>query len=174
MLQIIEPILKMKLKLFLLSAVGLFFVQSVFAQGFEPSAGFVQANFGTGVQSWGVPVYAGVDFGIGNKITLGPEVSFVHYNQNGLVYNIGNFQFKADYHFANWIPGLPEELDLYGGFSLLYSYWGGDNQDSNFNESGFKTDLHGGARWYWNSQWAVNAEAGNISVFKVGLSYIVK
>src|SRR5690606_32543211 len=136
------------------------------AQGFEPGDGFKQVNFGVGVSTWGVPIYAGMDFGVSDKITIGPRVSYRRYGfrgyNNNYHYSILNLSFRGDYHFSGHLVDLPEELDLYGGLSLGYSIWGDDYDgpgDFNTESSRVYLAVQGGARWYFNRSWAVNVEA---------------
>lgn len=150
------------------------------AQGFGPEPGFKQVNFGVGVSTWGVPIYAGMDFGITDKITIGPRISYRRYGDNFGVndfhYSIFNISFRGDYHFGNHIDGIPEQLDLYGGLSLGYTIWS-DNYDGPFDndleESRAFIALQGGARWYFNENWGANAEVsgGSLSGLEIGLSY---
>lgn len=147
------------------------------AQGFEPGAGFTQANFGVGASTWGVPIYAGMDFGISDKITIGPRVSYRRYNYgywSSTRYHssIFNISFRGDYHYGAHIPNLPDQLDLYGGLSLGYSVWS-DNYDYFKNHDGLYITLQAGARWYFNNNWGANAElsTGSFSGLEIGLSY---
>lgn len=151
------------------------------SQGFEPGPGFKQINFGVGASSWGIPVYVGMDFGISDKITLGPRISYRSYSRNyafigGVTYSIFNLSFRGDYHYGSHIPGLPEQLDLYGGLSLGYSVWS-DNysgaDSGNLESSGAFLAVQAGARWYFHENWGANAEVsgGTLSGLEVGLSY---
>lgn len=153
------------------------------AQGFEPEPGFKQVNFGVGVSTWGVPVYAGMDFGVGNRITIGPRISYRRYGDNyrfggtrySYHYTIVNLSFRGDYHYGSHIDGLPEQLDLYGGLSLGYSIWGNDfdGDDSGLEDSRVYLALQAGARWYFNKNWAGNLElsGGSMTGLEIGLSY---
>ncbi|ELR73253.1 hypothetical protein C900_04764 [Fulvivirga imtechensis AK7] len=170
-------------KLFLLVVVsGVSYVTN--AQGFEPTQGFKQINFGVGVSNWGVPVYAGMDFGIADKITIGPRISYRSYSKRysfftggyDIDYTIFNLSFRGDYHYGAHISGLPDQLDLYGGLSLGYSVWSHDYDgpgDPSFEDSDVYIALQAGARWYFNQNWGANAEltGGTLSGLEIGLSY---
>lgn len=173
-------LLKKAFLLVLISGFG-YFTQ---AQGFEPGNGFKQVNFGVGVSTWGVPVYAGMDFGVSDKITIGPRVSYRRYGENynfggtrySYHYSIFNLSFRGDYHFSGHLVDIPEELDLYGGLSLGYSIWGNnfDGQgDFNGESSQVYLAIQAGARWYFHNNWGVNVEAsgGSLSGLDIGLSY---
>lgn len=155
------------------------------AQGFEPRPGMTQVNFGIGTPTWGFPIYAGFDFGITDKITIGPRLTYRIYNHGylGSSYNYGVFNaaFRADYHYSGLIRALPKELDLYGGASLGYSIWTRNRNDPNDYRSGVLFQVQGGGRWYFNRNWAANAElvvgtlggrGRTISGVEVGLSYM--
>ena len=151
-----------------------------FGQGFEPTKGFKQVNFGVGVSSWGIPVYAGVDFGIRDRITVGPRVSYRSYDESfggsDFDYSIFNIDLRGNYHYGSHIMDLPPELDLYGGLTIGYSIWNSDF-DNFFGyeeeESRVYMALQAGARWYFNDSWGVNAEVsgGSLAGLDVGLSY---
>lgn len=158
------------------------------AQAFEPSPGEKNLNFGIGTPTWGFPVYVGMDFGITDKITIGPRLTYRHYNHgiggiDDFGYNVFNVAFRGDYHFGSHIDGLPRELDLYGGLSLGYSAWGNNYDDDNFPgydpyDSGVLFSFQAGGRWFFNDQWAGNAEivAGTMvdrsySGLELGMSY---
>lgn len=154
--------------------------ENSFSQGFAPGKGFAQVDFGVGASTWGIPVYAGLDFGVSDAITIGPRVSFRSYNYGGgfdYHYNIFNITFRGDYHYSYHIDALPEELDLYGGLSMGYSIWNetGDDTDPD-GDSRFIVYAQAGARWYFTPNWAVNAEfsGGNFSGLEVGMSYRFK
>ncbi len=156
----------------ILSIVG---AQKTNAQGFDPQPGFTQLDFGTGTSNYGIPIYVGMDFGVGNKITIGPRLSFSHHNSGGgYNYNIFNILFRADYHWGAHISGLPSELDLYGGLSAGYSVWNEDFDGSNPNNHSNRGIVYAqvGARWYFSETWGVNAEisGGATSGFEVGMS----
>lgn len=154
------------------------------AQGFEPRPGMTQLNFGTGATSLGIPIYVGLDFGITDKITIGPRASFRHYSYGRVGvdygYSIFSIMFRGDYHFGGHISGLPRELDLYGGLTAGYSAWG-DNDDNPYDNYGSGPLFHAqaGGRWYFTRNWAANAEIAvgqysdrGISGLEVGLSYM--
>ena len=176
-----DSILKKCLLLALLSGVS--FLTK--AQGFEPGSGFTQLNFGLGVSSWGVPVYVGMDFGVADRVTIGPRISYRNYSKRyGYVgagsynvrYSITNLSFRGDYHFGSHISGLPNELDLYGGLSLGYTIWSdnyNDQYDLGLEKSGVFLGAHAGARWYFHPNWAANAEVSGSSLagLDIGLSY---
>jgi len=143
------------------------------AQGFEPGAGFKQVNFGTGTSGWGIALWGGMDFGVADKITIGPWLGF----RTDSNVNAFTFSFRGDYHYGAHIPGLPEELDLYGGLGIGYTRVNFNYVGlSEYNEGYTDVWLNAGARWYFSPQWGVMAEGtggsrGNLAGLLVGLSY---
>jgi len=171
-----------KKSLILLAVIFASTIFSSKAQGFEPYPGMTQLNFGIGTPSWGFPIYAGLDFGITDHITIGPraDVRFGQYLSayNRTIFNIG---FRGDYHFGNHIDALPSELDLYGGVTGGYSIWSYnyDGVDPDVEDSGVLFHFQAGGRWYFTDNWSGNAELtagtfGGVSVggLTVGLSYL--
>ena len=147
------------------------------AQGFGPEPGFKQVNFGVGVSTWGVPIYAGMDFGVSDKITIGPRISYRRYDYGRWTSNryhssIFNISFRGDYHYSAHIDALPDQLDLYGGLSLGYSAWS-DKYEYFSNHDGIFLNVQAGARWYFHQNWGFNAEVstGSFSGLEIGMSY---
>ena len=155
--------------------------ENSYSQGFYPGKGFAQVDFGVGASTYGVPVYAGLDFGVADQITIGPRIAFRSYNNNFAGYKYGysilDVTFRGDYHYSYHIDALPDELDLYGGASVGYALWF-DNDDDPDPDSGSRAVFYvqAGARWYFTPKWAVNAEVsgGNVSGIEVGMSYRFK
>lgn len=158
------------------------------AQGFEPGQGFKQVNFGLGISNWGVPIYAGMDFGVSDQITIGPRISYRFGNTNNHHFydedrSSFDLAFRGDYHFAGLISGLPEQLDLYGGLSLgisirSYDYdYGPAYNDGELDGSDVDplVAFQAGGRWYFNRNWAANAELSGGTTYgglEIGLSYM--
>ena len=164
---------------FLLVA-GLAFSSNVNAQGFEPRQGFKQLNFGIGSSGWGVALWGGMDFGIADKITIGPWAG-IRTNSN---YTAITVAFRGDYHWGAHLPDLPDQLDLYGGLGIGYTNLAFDNTrfvNGNFerfndNEGYVDVWLNAGARWYFSPSWGVmgeltGASRGDLAGALVGLSY---
>jgi hypothetical protein len=124
-----------------------------------------QFNLGLGYSTWGLPIYAGIDYWITEEITIGLEVSarlhlFPSYANFGGAVN-GNF------HFAQLLD-LPNEIDLYAGVSAgpyFSPYW------TNHFHFGFAGQI--GGRYFFNEKTAIMIEAGGgtISGGKVGLTF---
>jgi outer membrane immunogenic protein len=103
--------------------------------GFAPGKGYKQVNFGLELEGWGFPIYAGMDFGVGEFITVGPRIvvgtegssyEMPIINSNNELdeakvksrTTVAVPSFRGDYHFSGHINGLPAELDLYGGLTF--------------------------------------------------------
>ncbi len=126
-----------------------------------------QFNLGLGYSTWGLPIYAGIDYWITEEITIGLEVSarlhlFPSYANFGGAVN-GNF------HFAQLLD-LPGEIDLYAGLSAgpSYSTYTGWSKHLRFDISG-----QIGGRYFFNEKTAIMIEAGGgtLSGGKVGLTF---
>lgn len=155
------------------------------AQGFEPGAGFKQLNFGLGAYGWGIPIYAEADFGISDKITIGPRVGYQFGFANNYTYykrkrSSFDIAFRGDYHYGSHISGLPNQLDLYGGLmvgisfrSYNYTYDPVYQTRLEGSETVPTISFRGGGRWYFNNNWGANAEIGlgTYSGLEIGLSY---
>lgn len=116
---------------FLLTATFCIASVTAFAQdsantGFAPGGkGYKQLNFGIELGR-SMPVYVGMDFGVGQFITVGPQLSLYTRSDVQSLMNMETRSrstvaipsIRGDYHFSGHIKGLPAELDLYGGLSL--------------------------------------------------------
>lgn len=162
-----------------------FISSNTMAQGFAPKNGFQQLNFGLEFEGYGIPVYAGMDFGVGSFITIGPRILFEtngskHYTFNkngqriGLNYRSTAFipGFRGDYHFSGHIDGMTNKLDLYGGLTLGVGFYktkreelGPDGEIKTYPNSYSDTELWGqlGARYYFNQNWAAQLEFNTLA-----------
>ncbi len=158
-------------------------VATTFAFGQRTFEGEKQVNAGLGLVSsgWGVPIYASLDYGVMPEITVGGLVSYSSKNYtNGNYSNKGTWisiGAKADYHF-NTLLEIPNEWDFYGGAIIAYnSFSYSKNWTVMYNEgedSSLSLGLQVGGRYYFNENWAVNAELGGgtfVSGLKIGVTY---
>jgi hypothetical protein len=154
-----------------LIVIALFCASAVCVNAQNPlSKGSKQFNAGLGFDSWGLPIYIGMDFGVHPDISVGGELSFASENHASQFGIIGN----GNYHFNNVLE-IPSNWDFYAGLNLgiyIYSwdkaYYGGSNSTSDFN-LGFQI----GGRYYFSSKWAINLEfrANSFPDGKIGVSY---
>jgi outer membrane immunogenic protein len=134
-----------------------------------------QANFGLGLSGWGIPIYAGLDFGVDKDISAGAQVSYRQYHdrwdkyeyRHSIVGILGN----ANYHF-NHLLEIPKEFDVYAGLSLGFYIW---NNPSNYygnHASGLGLAAQAGARYYFKDNVAFHAELGIGNIFdsKIGIT----
>jgi len=134
--------------------------------------GGAQLNAGFGLSGWGVPIYVGLDFGVGNDFTLGFEGSFASYSYG---YNnratLFSFFGNANYHF-NRIMNIPSNWDFYGGLCLGFYGW-----SNGYNSSGLNLGLQVGGRYFFSKNFGLNFEFGGgsyISGGKFGITYRFK
>ncbi len=147
------------------------------AQGTLPEGG-KRINAGFGFSSFGTPVYAGLDFGLTDEITLGPQISYRNYSQRFLGVRFEQdlilIGVNLDYHF-NTLLELPREFDLYAGVHLGYFIWSDtdDNGFADLESSGFGASLQVGGRYFFSDEWALNLElgGGTVSGGKIGITY---
>ena len=137
----------MKKIIFVFLFAAFLFAGNAFSQSAPLSKGQKQLNFGLGLDSWGLPIYAGLDFAVHKDITIGPEVYLK------LEYDSNNFgvAFRGDYHF-NSLLGIPKEFDFYAGANINHFF--SEHYDHPTN-----LDFQIGGRYYW-SKWGVNLELG--------------
>ncbi len=121
-----------------------------------------QLNAGLGFSTWGVPIYAGLDFGVHQDITIGPVISFQNYgytaagnkyNQNLIVLG-----FNGNYHF-NTILDIPSQWDFYAGLTMGYYIWS-DNDYIGRESSGLGLYAQVGGRYFFNDNFGVNLQFG--------------
>jgi len=152
---------KFALTICALSIVAFSFGQSTIDQS------KMQFNAGVGLSSWGIPLYAGVDYWMTSDITLGLEASF-RYNLWSRYAVVGG-SANGNYHF-NTILDLPENLDVYAGISAgpyfdLGGYWARP----------FHVGFYGqiGGRYKINDKMWVQAElgGGTFSGGKIGITF---
>lgn len=149
----------------LLLVCGFSFAQYPLAKGQN------QLNLGVGLSSWGVPVYLGIDHGIGQNFTLGGELSYRNYNNNwdGAKYDHSIFGISGNgnYHF-NSVLNIPSNWDLYAGLNLGFYIWSSSAGygGSGSSELGLGAQL--GARYALSKTVGLNLEFGGGNAFSGG------
>ena len=138
--------------------------------------GQTQLNFGVGFSSWGLPVYAGLDFGVHPDISVGGELSYRNFSDHwGNVkyhHSITGISGNGNYHF-NRVLNIPSNWDFYAGLNLGFYIWSSDSGYGGSGSSGLGLGAQVGGRYYWNDKWGVNLEFGGGNAFgggKIGLS----
>jgi Outer membrane protein beta-barrel domain len=136
-----------------------------------------QFNAGLGFSDWGVPIYAGIDFGVFNDITAGIEASFRSYNEDiyGARYtsNVFGIAGNGNYHF-NTVLEIPKKWDFYAGITLGYYSWALPADYPGNNSSGLGFGAQIGGRYFFNRNFGLNLEFGGGSAFsggKFGITY---
>lgn len=150
-------------------------VVSVFSQNPIPKDS-LQLNAGVGLSSWGIPIYIGMDYGIGKEFSLGGELSFRHYNEDWKGYrynhNVTGLSGNCNYHF-NKIMSIPPKWDLYVGANLGFKIWHSPDKYPGDHASGLELGLHVGGRYYVKNRLGINMEFGGGNAFsegKIGVS----
>ncbi len=126
----------------------LLFAGNVFGQSAPLSKGQKQLNFGLGLNGWGFPVYASLDFAVHKDITLSPGIYYDFEYQHGL-----GVEFRGDYHF-NSLLGIPKNFDFYAGAGIHHFFY------FDYDDGHTDLDLQIGGRWYWSDKWGLNLEFG--------------
>ena len=142
--------------------VSIFGLSGAYAQG-SLGKGNKQFNAGVGFSTWGVPIYAGLDFGVHQDITVGPVASFRTYSQNIASVNYSHsifvIGFNGNYHF-NTLIDLDPEWDLYAGLTLGYWIWSSPANYPGGLGSGIGLDGQIGARYFFSDKFGMNLELG--------------
>ena len=134
--------------------------------------GAKQFNVGVGLSSWGLPLYAGVDFGVHPDVTVGLEGSYRFGIDDYSVFGLGA---NANYHF-NSLLTIPNPWDVYAGVSLGYSFvdYKGQAGIQGIKTSGVGLVAQIGARYFFTDKMGVNLELGGGNVAsggKLGLTF---
>ena len=143
---------------------GLTFSQNPFPQGRN------QLNFGVGLSGWGVPLYIGIDHGVGNDFSIGGEFSYRDYRENWkdnyYNHNIMGFSGNVNYHF-NRILDTPSNWDFYAGLNLGFYVW---NSPNDYDGEKSRLGLGGqiGGRYYLSNKVGLNLEFGGGNAFSGG------
>ncbi len=167
-------------KITLIFSAVLFF--SVMAKAQAPLMdGDMQVNAGVGLSNYGLPLYGGLEFGVGNNISVGGEISYRGYHDSYASYkwdhSITTFAALGNYHF-NELLSIPSEWDFYAGLSLGYSAWtskyDGTGSYTYTGSGGSGVYLVGqiGGRYFFNENVGINFElgGGNFSGGKLGVT----
>jgi len=148
----------------------------IFAQESPIAKGQAQINFGVGLSSWGIPLYAGFDYGVHKDITIGAELSFRSYkddwHNDKYHHSVFGFLGNANYHF-NTILNIPSNWDFYAGLNLGFYSWSSPNDYDGSHSSGIGIGAQIGGRYYFSDKVGINLEFGggnSVSGGKFGLS----
>lgn len=158
----------MKKQLLLLVCIlvsGWAFSQNPFPKGRN------QLNIGVGLSSWGVPIYFGIDHGVGSDFSIGGELSFRDYDEkwSGYRYNhsITGISGNANYHF-NRILELNSDWDIYAGVNLGFYIWSSPDEYRGNHSSDLGLGAQVGMRYYLSRKVGLNLEFGSGNAFSGG------
>jgi len=158
------------MKKYYLSLILVFLTGMIYAQNPIPR-GTTQLNAGVGFSSWGVPVYVGLDFGVGGDLSFGPELSFRNYHEDWLNnrYNssVIGISGNGNYHF-NRIMNIPSNWDFYAGLNVGFYVWKSPDGYPGNNASGLGLGGQIGGRYYFTNRFGINLEVGGGNAFSGG------
>lgn len=159
----------------MITLVLLLAVTAVFAQ-YPLAKSQTQINAGLGFSNWGVPVYVGLDYGVGRDVSLGGEVSYKSYTEDydhhDYKHTVYSFSGNVNYHF-NHIMNIPRNWDFYAGLNVGFYVWNSPDDYHGDNTSGLGLGAQIGGRYYFTDAFGVNLEFGGGNAFsggKVGIS----
>jgi len=164
------------MKKILLTSVLIIAVAAIFATS-PLASSRSQINAGFGFSGWGVPVYLGLDLGLGRDVTIGGEVSFRSYREDyhGDRWNhsVIGISGNLNYHFTHLL-NIATVWDPYAGINV--GYYIVDLPDNYPGSYKSQLGLGGqfGIRYYITNSVGVNLEFGGGNAFsggKLGLSF---
>jgi hypothetical protein len=141
--------------------------------------GKMQFNGGIGLSSWGLPLYAGIDYGFDKNISFGGELSLRSFNERVLgeryTSSIIGISGNANYHFVELL-GIDDLFDVYAGLNVGFYIWNTSGDYVGAGATGLGVGAQIGGRYYFKKNMAVNVELGGGNAFsggKVGLSILL-
>ncbi len=142
------------------------------------SKGEKQLNAGLGFSSQGIPIYAGMEFGIYQDITVGFEGSFRFYSESYGQYSYSHTIFgilgRGDYHF-NRLLEIPSNFDFYAGANIGFNIWTSPAEYGGSQASGLGFGLQIGGRYFFQKNLGLNLEFGggnSLAGGKFGITYL--
>lgn len=121
--------------------------------------GRAQINAGVGLSGWGIPVYAGFDYGLGKSFTIGAEGSFRSYDNIGYSFTIIGVVGNVNYHLNN-VLNMPKNMDLYGGLNIGYYIYSTPSGYLGNSLSTLGISGQVGYRYFFSNSFGVNVELG--------------
>ena len=168
----------------LLSLLILLVFKTLFAQaplGFDK----VQFNAGFGISDQGIPVYAGMDYGLTELISFGGGVQYSAFSESwmGDEWNHSSFlvAINLNYHFDELL-NIPSVYNVYAGISLGFEMissqaereevvvdYAGDYSSSLY----YSANL--GGRYFFSNHFAANLQIGfgSIIIGRIGISWLL-
>ncbi|MFV0591639.1 MAG: outer membrane beta-barrel protein [Draconibacterium sp.] len=148
--------------------------------------GEMQLNAGFGFSNYGLPVYGGAEYGVGNNITVGGELAYRNHSEKYMTVkwkeNYTTIAGFGNYHF-NELLQIPSNFDVYAGATLGYTIFNSkiDDGSSSVSYSGSGSSglyLNGqiGGRYFFTDKIGVNLEFGGGNYFsggKIGITFIL-
>ena len=139
-----------------------------------------QLNLGVGKSDWGIPIVAGVDFGVHPDFSVGLQASYSSFTETWDSTDFHRLVFAlnavGNYHFKR-ILKMSEKWDLYAGLNVGFYFWSKPKNYYGDNTSEMAIGLQIGGRYYFTDKIGVNLElasGSSISAAKLGISYLFK
>lgn len=163
---------------FILSLVLFVCVNTTFAQA-PLGKGNTQLNAGFGFSSYGLPIYAGLDYGVHPDVSLGVEASYRSYKErwdkNDYNHSLTGISGNVNYHF-NRIMNIPRKWNFYAGLSIGVYIWSSPDGYKGSRSSGLGLGGQLGGRYFFSNSFGLNLEVGggggnNFSGGKFGITY---
>lgn len=125
----------------------------LYAQSFTDGLpkGAIQLTAGLGLNSYGLPLFAQMDYSLMENITVSPYAGLSLWSPDSQL----RLAAYADYHF-NHLLQLSREWDLYAGLNVGFRI----NFGPQTGTSGLKAGMQLGGRYFWNRHWGINLQFG--------------
>ncbi len=164
-------------KFFLMVAVALSVASVASAQTFSNGDKKITANLGFG-GGYGTPIAFSYEQGVvdlTNVMAIGVGGYLGHTSYTSNHYSYSNMYLAA---MGNWHYTGVNNFDFYAGIRLGYNVAGGSWDDDSYSGSydvtqgGLFFQTHIGANYYFNPNWAINAELGyGLASLSLGATY---
>ncbi|MEM6526367.1 MAG: hypothetical protein AAF693_21410 [Bacteroidota bacterium] len=150
----------------------------------------VLGSAGIGISGYGIPIYASIDFGIADNITVGGGIGYQRDTESFSAigtttkwrHSIFSITARGSYHF-NEALSLDDTWDIYGGLDLGYYIWDTKLTEGSTNVSysgsgagGLGVALRAGARYFFKKNLAGNLEVGGgnvLSSARIGITLML-
>ncbi|MCU0324684.1 MAG: hypothetical protein MUF45_05465 [Spirosomaceae bacterium] len=114
-------------------------------------------NAGIGLRSFWIPIGGTLEYGITDKISVGPSVYFAKWSTfDGTTLYLSA---RGSYHFNELLKINNDKLDVYAGAGVGYQSWSYKGLAGSY-ASGIYIPFHIGGRYYFSEKFGAHAEVG--------------